>query len=339
LTSALKTVVQPVVVVQPIAKVQENIEIVVDGSDAMAEAFDGKTKLEAAAESVNEVLNLQVPDRDNLALRVFGGACSGNNTTLLVKFAQNNVDEMRQQLERIKPREQTTLASAVIAAADDFSDPQHFSEVSRRVVVVTGSFDACEAQAAEIIYQALKRRNIKPDFYFIGMDLPADKQDKLKRLAGATEGRIYHTKTRPELTRVLKRIIEIEAVIGNINRLSETLNKVTGEFNQMHQAVRQKDYATAEEALARASHEMEGSELPFQDLGKRQDRQDFKTLYQLAKANRDLQHETLGLARNLIDQSKAENLEGVNSSVEDINSVTERFNSNINKINVIIQSF
>ena len=144
-----------------------------------------------------------------------------------------------------------TLFNAVKSATEDFRDERRFpKEVSRRVVIITGG-DYCDPMTPNNIHAALERRKIIPDFYLIGMDLPPDRRERIKWVAGAAGGWFHHVTTEAELNRILKRIIEIEPVINSIKRLTEILNAVTGHINDMHYAVRDQRYEEAEDALAR----------------------------------------------------------------------------------------
>jgi Mg-chelatase subunit ChlD len=130
-------------VVESIAKVQENIEIILDTSATMRKPFEGGTKLEAAVKGLPKVLDWQVAERDNLALRKFGGPCQENNTKLLVNFGQSNAGQIRTALASLKGEGETTTAAAVLGAARDFDDARRFEGVNKRVLIITGGQDSC----------------------------------------------------------------------------------------------------------------------------------------------------------------------------------------------------
>ncbi len=79
-----------------VKKVFINIEIVLDRSSAMQQSFDRTTKWEAAVRATKKSLAEEVAQKDNLALRQFGGPCRGDNTKLVVDFDQNNEGRVRQ---------------------------------------------------------------------------------------------------------------------------------------------------------------------------------------------------------------------------------------------------
>src|SRR2546421_6007178 len=138
-------------------KVQQNVEIVVDSSDAMNAGFEGVTKREAAIRAVSNYLTGQVTkavaDEDNLAFRVFGGECDDRrNTRLLVSFSQRNSRAIADASRNLKFAGQPTLAHAIIEAAGDFNY-EWFKGVSKRIIVIIGSADACQKDNAANIIQ------------------------------------------------------------------------------------------------------------------------------------------------------------------------------------------
>jgi von Willebrand factor type A domain len=184
-------------------KVQENIQIILDLSENMKTSFDGSTKIDAAVSALHEILDLQVADRDNLALRKFGGLCGENNTQLVEKFSLNNVGKIREKLREVRTRirGKTTLVSAVLEAIEDFNDPRRFDGINKRVVIVTGEIDSCPnkyPRPDELIKEQLRRSQIKPDFVFIGMKIPPDKRNQLNSIIQSTSGHSFFVTNKEE---------------------------------------------------------------------------------------------------------------------------------------------
>jgi len=331
LTAALREIVPP----EPVILAQENIQIILDGSLEMDRPFDRTTRLSAAKEAVGDVLDLQVPDRDKLAFRSFGGPCAGEATKLHVGFAQSNVDAIRQSLAGLVAAGEPTLANAITAAAEDFQQPRQFPDsVEKKIIVIGGSDDGCEPQqAAERIYQTLQRHQISPEFHFIGLNLPPDKLAQFDRMAGAAGGYIYNLETTADLTRVLKRIIEIDPVISNVNALIEITGEVTQETNRSVGALNAKDAQSAESALAKASDLMDGGNAKFADLGKRADSSKvFGEIYGIAEEIRQYQHRLLILAGTLIDYAKTDDIDAYNASVNEFNLIVNDMNDRIHQL-------
>ena len=148
-------------------KVYENIEIVVDASAGMSKPFHGKTKQEAIRAAFDEILSKQTGDRDNLALRQYGGDCnSEKNTRLLLGFRRNNQLKIRSILRDLKLAGEAPLASAVVKATNDFP---RASDRDKRVIVIAGD-GGCEPNADKYIRDRLAAsgdKKIKLDFHFI----------------------------------------------------------------------------------------------------------------------------------------------------------------------------
>ena len=190
-----------------------NTEIVLDRSAGMGEKFDGTTKWEAALTAVEQSLELQVGKKDNLAFRQFGGPCFGENTQLLVKFDQNNKNQVRKALGNIVLNGETTLASAIIEASADFNDPVRFGGVKKTIIVITGGGDSCHRDAVQFIRDRLQERIatkdiIKVYFRFIGIGVSPDEKAQIMEIANNTGGRACFPESQEELDHEVARTFE-----------------------------------------------------------------------------------------------------------------------------------
>lgn len=318
-------------------KVYENIEIVVDASEGMREPFHGKTKQDAIRAAFEEVLSKQTGDRDNLALRQYGGQCSAeNNTRLLVGFHRNNQGKIRNALRDLKLQGQAPLVSAVVKATNDFS---RASDVDKRIIVIAGD-GGCDANADKYIRDRLATatsHKIKLDFHFIYLGESAEQFKKLEEIAKATGGIALPADTPDRFRAALVRTIEIEPVLGDIRTSTEILNAVIDRTNSSLEALNRKDYSGAEQSLKAAHNEFERTELLFQDFRKRQSRDLFKIAQQLASENRDLQSRILALSQEMINQAKRDDTEPYNKSVNNFNAVKDSYNSNVQKLDEVAQ--
>ncbi|MCP5083258.1 MAG: VWA domain-containing protein [Alphaproteobacteria bacterium] len=110
-------------------RVQENIQIIVDSSGDMAGPYEGRTRLALAQAALRNVLNLQHPDRDNIALGIIHGRCGLSFPKPDVPFRLNNAPSIVEQVDNLNPSGKRTLVDAVLAAIDDFNKPQ-FKDVT-----------------------------------------------------------------------------------------------------------------------------------------------------------------------------------------------------------------
>src|SRR5262249_20317884 len=159
-------------------------------------------------------------------------------------------------------------ANAVVRAVSDFDDLQRFADVNRRVLIITGGWDMCNPQSADVIRQSLQRKKIRPAFWFIGMDVPPDQQRQLNEIGRATEGKLFYVKNQNELENILERLFEVEPVIADINTMVEILNSIIERFNASNRLLEQKRYTEAENEINKAHAKFTKTELPFQDLEK-----------------------------------------------------------------------
>lgn len=323
-------------------QVQENTEIVLDRSEAMNQQFEGGTKMQAALAAVENVLREQVADRDNLAFRQFGGPCSGDNTQLAIKFDQNNVDQLRKLLQNVRAEGQASLAHAVIDASADFNDPERFKGVSKRIIVITGGDDACVPNPIDAIRERLERNKragfeIQLDYHFIGLGLTAPQQQNLAQIAQSTGGKFVFVDHREDLDKALHQLLVVEPVVNDVNSLVQILNAGVARINETIGNINAKNYSAAEAGVQAARSEFSRSDLPFRDLGKRQSNDQFRKLYQLAVANRDLQDQFLSLSTALVSRGQANDIEGFNKTIQGYNQLSATYNQRVGQINEILR--
>ena len=313
-------------------KVYENIEIVVDASAGMSKPFHGKTKQEAIRAAFDEILSKQTGDRDNLALRQYGGDCnSEKNTRLLLGFRRNNQLKIRSILRDLKLAGEAPLASAVVKATNDFP---RASDVDKRVIVIAGD-GGCEPNADKYIRDRLAAsgdKKIKLDFHFIYLGESEEQFKKLEEIASTTGGIALGADTPERLQAALVRTIEVEPVLGNIRSSTEILNAVVDRTNSALGALNRKDYSSAEQNLKSAQQQFERTELLFQDFRKRQSRDLFKSAQQAASENRDLQSQILALVREMIRQARRSDNESYNRSIGNFNAAKDTYNNNVRKL-------
>jgi len=313
-------------------KVYENIEIVVDSSAGMSKPFHGKTKQEAIRAAFDEILSKQTGDRDNLALRQYGGDCnSEKNTRLLLGFRRNNQLKIRNIFRDLKLAGEAPLASAVVKATNDFP---RASDVDKRIIVIAGD-GGCEPNADKYIRDRLATsgdKKIKLDFHFIYLGESGEQFKKLEEIASATGGIALPADTPERLQAALVRTIEVEPVLGNIRSSTEILNAVVNRTNSALGALNRRDYSAAEQNLKSAQQQFERTELLFQDFRKRQSRDLFKSAQQVASENRDLQSQILALVREMIRQAQRGDNESYNTSIGNFNAAKDTYNINVQKL-------
>jgi len=120
--------------------------IVVDASEEMNEAFGGKTKLQAALESIDVILEGLDPDA-NYGLIVIGGSTLGEGVDpcdepSVVKYPFTSQNIVNREIVQLQPAGGGSLYTAFNLARDQFRGLQ--PDTVRTMIYITGSSDACE---------------------------------------------------------------------------------------------------------------------------------------------------------------------------------------------------
>ncbi len=339
------------------AKIPQNTIIVFDRSTAMNEPFERSTKLDAAVGALKNVLQTQVAAEDNLALRLLGGSCDGENSQMVVHFRQHNEGRVQEAVQTLQPGGETTLTSALIEAIGDFNDPKRFGgpDINKRIIVITGGSDSClhDDDPATYIRNRLEplgsEADIKVNFRFIGIALKPEQREQLSEIAELTGGlaeeqvedQLFFVNSQEELEEALRNVIEVEPVLTNINRTTKIMNNVTDQINLVGDAINSRDYDAAEEGLKAARNEIDTTRPLLEDLGQRLSiqrfQEQFQKLYELVTANRDLQDKQLKLLETAISQGKSGADEARNKTIQEFNEVTAIFNTNIREVDRITE--
>lgn len=188
----------------------QNTEIVLDASKRMGEPFGDGTRLDAAEQALSKWVRHR--EKDNLALRAYGGACDANSN-LALGFDTDQAADIVETAASLTAAGEANLANAVIEATGDFNDARRFpAHVGRRVVVFTAGLDTCVEDAARDIQDRLAELGVKVpvDFHFIGVGVPEDNREALQRVAKASGGRVLFADTVAQVEEATQLALEIE---------------------------------------------------------------------------------------------------------------------------------
>jgi hypothetical protein len=320
-------------------KVEHNFEIVLDRSAGMSQSFGGKTRLDAAISAVEKALHDRVADRDNLAFRQFGGPCGSDSSKLIVGFGQNNEGSVRKALQGETVGGDSDLVRAIVSASADFNDAERFDGVNKGIIVVTGG-DSCkrtQAEIGELLGERLKPlgkdHGISLDFRFVGVGVPPDQQAELSLLAQETGGRAYFPQSQTELDGILTTALVVEPVIKDVNTLTGIVNKVIDGLNSMIQHVDKKEFKEGETDLEQARSDYKRQARAFDDLGKRQSREEFQKAYSLASSLRGVQSKLLDLSDKIIVVGKAGDAAAMQETTKRYNELIGTYNEDMNILN------
>ena len=193
---------------RPVLSLNERaVEIVVDASKSMWGQIDGRSKMEIAKTTLDEV-SYWLPDDLDLALRTYGSttASEQNNcadSSLLVPFGESNRDYVRQAIAGLRPTGQTPIAYALQQAARDFDALQS----DRTLVLVSDGIESCGGDPVQAAY-ALRQQGIVVHLIGFGLGNGADEDAaSLRAIANASGGRYVTAGSADELKAALAQTV------------------------------------------------------------------------------------------------------------------------------------
>ncbi|MCX7861501.1 MAG: VWA domain-containing protein [Bacteroidales bacterium] len=152
------------------------ILFVFDASQSMWAKWESDTRINIAKRLMIQLLDsLKGLENVELALRVYGHQkpvppqdCS--DTRLEVPFKKNNIDEIKNVIQKLEPKGTTPIARSLEAAALDFPK----STPSRNIVIlITDGIEACDGDPCAVSIELQKQKIfLKP--FVIGVGLDAD---------------------------------------------------------------------------------------------------------------------------------------------------------------------
>jgi hypothetical protein len=317
-----------------------NIEIVVDRSDVMKQAFGQApragdaaptTKLDAARNGVNKALE-HLSEGDNLALRIFGGECGPRGSSQqLLTFAPGKERVGQNVREIVKTFGQSTLVSAVTEATGDFNEPR-FKGRRSSLIVITGGYDECgnPDPAVEIRRRLELYPDVKLDLRFIGVGLSPDAEARLGELAQALKAEITNTASPTELDSALQQILIVQPRVVEVETVTVTLNEGATRMNTAVSRIGARDYSEADRELQHAADALaEGTAT----LPNAQQPPAVRQLLDMARQRRDEQQRMLDAARQLVAASRSGDDAAAAVARRAYNAASARHNRIIGQIN------
>jgi hypothetical protein len=332
---------------KPPTPVPENVEIVLDRSKGMAQLFEGKSKLEAAVHAIELTLNNDGLAQSNLAYREFGGPCDESDvqTEPTLPFKQKNAGQIRSKTreliskrdgELIKPTGEASLVGALQQAIGDFSDLARFRGVSKRIVVITGSTDACRMSLERVrrrlasLREGDAKSTIELDFKFIAVGVDKSGEAQLKAIADETKGTLHFVYNQQQLDDTFHDIIVDEPAERAANALRDILDAGVHRLDLVSDDLDKKDYAAGEGHLRQAWDEFSRSELPFQFLGKQLTDEKYLRIYEAARKQRELQGRLIALSEGTLSQATAPDADALSASRAEYKKLIADYNKGAN---------
>jgi hypothetical protein len=216
-----------------------HIEIVIDTSEEMNKAFEGKTKLAAAVAALHPIPYFE---NDNLALRSVGGECGKDEgSQQVVQFGRKIQEEIEASANRLQPRGHASIVTGIAAA---IADLEPLRDAPRRIVVLTGG-EFCPDEDFSEITLRMKTAKLEPtelDIHVIGLGLSGESQQKLGALVSDVGGFLSVVKTAAEIHRRVQWALELNPpakplmqdifrIVDALNGLNARVSEVAGSLN------------------------------------------------------------------------------------------------------------
>lgn len=198
-----------------IANSQRETLILFDSSGSMVDPFEGKTKIEHAADAVFNLLQ-NMPNDEKIGLRTIGvhpsqimGLLNAGRkeicqqTYLHTPIRMYNKENILGSLKELYPFGPSPLAYALRQVVEnDFQ----YASPEKHIILITDGYETCDGNPCEYIkYLMTQRKDLIIDVIAIG----ANKYDLsyLKCLTDSTGGKIYDVQRPIDITPVVKQLI------------------------------------------------------------------------------------------------------------------------------------
>lgn len=178
--------------------------LVLDSSGSMAELTpDGTARIDAAKDALRQVIG-ELPDEQEVGLRVYGaevfsqndaGACT--DSQLIVEPGTGNRDELTGALDGYEPYGETPIGYALQEAGKDLG-----SEGPRTIVLVSDGEPTCEPDPC-VVATELAGQGIDVRIDVVGLNVEGQARDKLRCIAENGRGTYYDADDADDLIRSL----------------------------------------------------------------------------------------------------------------------------------------
>jgi hypothetical protein len=324
----------------------------------MDQSFDGTTKLKTAAEAVRIVLHQEGLERENLALRVFGGPCDAAATEPTLRFSTQNEGPITEAVHALKAQGEAPLVRAVLQAITDFADLARFKDKSKRIIVITGTGtgddqkDRCgmtvESIQQKLNHQDPNSKQIEFSFHFIGVGLNDAGKSYIGSFASQIGGKADFADNRQQLQDLLTSVVaadgrnqplespgsvaERESVIQSGKAVLENLDSSAGSLVTIIGDLNKRDYEAGDRDLEQARVVFRKSASAFEELGKRQTSDQYRRIYETASKNRKILEQMIAVTETMLSQARANEPDAFHASLAKYKVLKADYNNRIDDL-------
>ncbi|MFD4629048.1 VWA domain-containing protein [Streptomyces sp. NPDC058284] len=193
------------------------VELVLDVSGSMrARDIDGKSRMAAAKQAFNEVLDA-TPDDVALGIRTLGANYHGDDrktgckdTELLYPVEQLDKagrTDAKTAVATLAPTGWTPIGPTLLKAADDLTKGDD-AERSRRIVLISDGEDTCQPLDPCVVARDISAKGIHLTIDTLGLVPDAKTRDQLSCIAEATGGTYTSVRHTDELSGRVKQLVD-----------------------------------------------------------------------------------------------------------------------------------
>ncbi|MEU3400488.1 VWA domain-containing protein [Streptomyces filamentosus] len=194
----------------PPAQESPKVELVLDVSGSMrAEDIDGKSRMSAAKQAFNEVLDA-VPEEVRLGIRTLGADYPGNDrkrgckdTRQLYPVGPLDRTEAKTAVATLAPTGWTPIGPALLGAADDLGK----DGATKRIVLITDGEDTCDVDPCQIA-RKIAAEGIHLVIDTLGLVPDAKTRQQLTCIAEATGGTYTSVHRTEDLSRRVRQLVD-----------------------------------------------------------------------------------------------------------------------------------
>ncbi|MFF6869688.1 VWA domain-containing protein [Streptomyces sp. NPDC012450] len=195
----------------PAAKESPKVELVLDVSGSMrAEDIDGKSRMAAAKQAFNEVLDA-VPEEVRLGIRTLGADYPGQDrkqgckdTRQLYPVGPLDRTEAKTAVATLAPTGWTPIGPALLGAAKDLEG----GDATRRIVLITDGEDTCAPLDPCQVAREIAAKGIHLVIDTLGLVPDAKTRQQLTCIAEATGGTYTSVHRTEELSRRVRQLVD-----------------------------------------------------------------------------------------------------------------------------------
>jgi hypothetical protein len=188
--------------------VKHHVMFIIDASGSMDSPMGSKSKIALVKDALGGIIK-EFPSDVNAGLISYGlhrqGDC--NDVEELVPLASSDKKRFIQKLESITPKGMSAIFLSIRKAAEKLKGLKE----ECTIVLISDGQDNCKKDPCQLT-QELKKQEISFSLHVIGLDVREEEAVQLSCMAKAGNGAYFPVKTEDELTRYLRKAMELSEI-------------------------------------------------------------------------------------------------------------------------------